>query len=87
MIGLLWFDNDKKRPLEEKVKQAVEAYCGKPHFAGQVPDTCYVHPTMLQDGQEVRLDGVRVIAATNMPPYHFLVGTETERKKTFIGRR
>jgi hypothetical protein len=64
MIGLPWFANDKKRPLEDRVRRAVEAYCEKPPFAGQAPDTCYVHPTMLQGDQEVRLDDVRVVAAT-----------------------
>ena len=51
-IGLLWFDDSKKRTLEEKVDEARAAYCTKSRFAGKAPDTCFVHRAMLPEGQE-----------------------------------
>ena len=72
-VGLLWCDTSKKRSLEEKVSAAVAAFLSKPRFEGQVPNVCYVHQGMLPDHQEIRLDGVRVIPATNIPPFHLFV--------------
>jgi hypothetical protein len=75
-VGLLWCDTSRKRALEEKVSAAVAAYLAKPRFEGQVPNVCYVHHGMLPDDKEIRLDGVRVVPATNIPPFHLLVGVE-----------
>ena len=75
-VGLLWCDTSKKRSLEAKVRAAVAAYRAKSRFAGQVPNVCYVHHGMLLDKQEIWLDGVRVVAATNIPPSHLFIGVE-----------
>ncbi len=72
-IGLLWFDDNKDKSLEKKIDEAVGAYCAKPRFAGKTPDICYVHTSVLPEGQEIRLNGVRVVAATTIFPHHFLV--------------
>jgi len=75
-IGLLWFDDNKDKSLEAKVDEAVAAYCAKPRFAGKTPNTCYVHASTLPEGQEVHLDGVRIVAITTVAPNSFLVGEE-----------
>jgi hypothetical protein len=75
-VGLLWCDTSKKRSLEAKVSAAVAAYVAKPRFEGQVPNVCYVHHSMLSDGKEIRLNGIRVVPATNIPPFHLFVGVE-----------
>jgi len=75
-VGLLWFDDSEDKSLEEKVSEAVAAYCSKPRFRAETPDTCYVHPSTLPAGQEVRINGVRVIAAETVAPHYFLVGVE-----------
>ena len=74
--GLLWFDDNKKKPLEEKVSAAAAAYRAKPHFEGRDPNVCYVHHAMLSDGQETWCDGVRVVPAANIPPFHLFVGVD-----------
>ena len=43
-VGMLWLDDDAKRPLEEKVTRAVEYYEQK---YGQLPELCLVNPTQL----------------------------------------
>jgi hypothetical protein len=75
-VGLLCCDTSRKRSLEAKVSAAVAAYLAKPRFAGQVPNVCYVHHSMLSDELETRVDGVRVVPATNIPPFHLFVGVE-----------
>lgn len=80
-IGLLWYDGDPKRPLEDKVGQAVERYREK---YGRMPNTCYVHPLLVGDRST---DGlrlacrsrsaeavVRVLAAPNILVHHFWLG-------------
>lgn len=77
-IGLLWFD-DSKKALEEKVNAAKAAYCAKPRFSGQTPDTCFVHRSMLPEGQDaVQMNGVRIAASATVPPYHLLIGVGSE---------
>jgi hypothetical protein len=78
-IGLLWFDDSKKKTLEEKVDEAKAAYCAKSRFAGKTPDTCFVHPSMLPEGQKsVQMNGVRIAARFTIPAYHLLIGVESE---------
>ena len=73
-IGLLWFDDSPARSLEEKVQAALAAFSGKERFRGQKADTCCVHPSLLPDGKNGRLDGVRLVGAPYVHPHHFLVG-------------
>ena len=75
-VGLLWFDDNKDKSLKTKVNEAMAAYCAKPRFAGKTPNTCYVHPSVLPENQEVCLTGVRVVATATVAPNHFLVGEE-----------
>ena len=41
--GLLWFDDDPRRQLEDKVLRAAAHYERK---YGQVPNLCFVHPSV-----------------------------------------
>jgi hypothetical protein len=77
-VGLLWFDDSKRKTLETKVNEAKAAYCAKPRFAGQTPDVCYVHPSMLQEEQNsIQLNGVRITAAATILPHHLFIGVES----------
>ncbi len=70
--GLLWFDNDSKRSLEDKIAQAVERYVQK---FGHQPNICYVNPQMIVEQDAVRLSKqVRLATARNVLPHHFWVG-------------
>ena len=80
-IGLLWYDGDPKRPLEDKVGQAAERYRQK---YGRWPNTCYVHPQVVgaQGTGGLRLDcqvksaksTIRILPAANILVHHFWVG-------------
>ena len=47
-IGLLWHNNDPKTTMTEKVGQAADYYANK---YGKAPNLCFVHPSMLADGE------------------------------------
>lgn len=72
MTGMLWFDNDPKTSLEDKIKKAAGYYSEKYH---KNADLCFVHPTMMpEDG--VSVDGIRVIESKHVRPNHFHIGQE-----------
>lgn len=69
-IGMLWYDDDNKRPLGEKVARAVEHYKAK---YGAVPTVCYVNPSTLKEGPETSA-GVQIRTARNVLVDHFWIG-------------
>ena len=70
--GMLWFDNDENRTLEEKLNHAVTRYIFK---YGSSPNICYVHPSMLLGGYPA-LEGITVRGSNMVLPYHFWLGHE-----------
>jgi len=70
--GLLWFDNDPKRTLADKVNQAATRYHVK---FGATPNTCYVNEKQF-DGKTEAVGGVRLKSVNNIQPNHFFIGIE-----------
>jgi len=73
--GLLWFDDDPQRELEEKIKRAARHYQQK---FGQPPNICYVHPSLL-DGASRQVDKLEVAPLSSVLRHHFWVGKEREK--------
>jgi len=69
-IGMLWYDDDSKRPFSEKVARAVDYYKAK---YGSVPTVCFVNPASLKDSPEMAA-GVQIRAARNVMVDHFWLG-------------
>jgi hypothetical protein len=69
-IGMLWYDDDHKRPLNEKVARAVDHYRTK---YGVAPTVCFVNPVTLRDGPEMAA-GVHLRSARNVMIDHFWIG-------------
>ena len=85
-IGLLWYDDNPRRELEDKVGEAAQRYRAK---YGRWPNTCYVHPQMVADRleQELRVacpkrdrTVIRVVSAPNILPHHYWLGVTTKEK-------
>lgn len=74
-IGWMWFDNDAKRTLEEKIQLAVQHYREK---FGYVPNTCFVNKNLLAE-DEMQCGRVRVVAARNIMPDYFWLGVADTR--------
>jgi hypothetical protein len=71
-LGWLWFDNDPKTGLEEKIAQAAGRFQQK---FGQPPRLCYVNERALT-GVQATCGRTRVLGATNVRPGHFLFVVE-----------
>lgn len=81
-IGMLWFDGDNRRTLEEKVTRAVTHYQEK---YGQAPTLCFVNPATLNGGPD-QVAGVHLRKLRSVMPDHFWLGVgesgaETGRRK------
>ena len=82
-IGMLWYDDDAKRPFDAKVASAVEYYKNK---YGAAPTVCYVHPNLLtaerapSTESALSAEGLRVSAGIQLRPMrtvminHFWLG-------------
>jgi len=71
--GLLWFDADPKRALNEKIAQAADRYR---HKFGRKPNLCYVNPLMLAGSEPAECNGVRLVPSRNVLKHHFWIGVE-----------
>jgi len=68
--GLLWFDDDPRRPFSVKIERAAAYYTAK---YGRAPNVCYVHPSCLpQPAPEPAC--VAVHSAPDILPHHFMLG-------------
>jgi hypothetical protein len=72
-IGMLWFDNDPKNDLASKISRAADYYQKK---YGQVPDLCFVHPSMLQ-GDSCKAGRIDIKPNRSVRPNHFWIGVNT----------
>ena len=68
--GLLWFDDDPRRRMDEKIRQAAARFRQK---FGVAPDVCYVSEQAI-DRADMRIDDVRVLPMSTVRPHHFWVG-------------
>src|SRR6185436_19008128 len=69
-IGMLWYDDDTKRKLDEKVARAAQYYQTK---YGVAPTICYLHPSMLED-KTGAAGGVQLRSARTVLVNHFWIG-------------
>lgn len=70
-IGLLWYDDDPKRDLAEKVRRAARRYRQK---YGTPPNVCYVHPSA--NGKTRKVDDIRITTLPSVLPHHLWIGQE-----------
>ena len=69
-IGMLWYDDDTKRKLDEKVARAAQYYQTK---YGVAPTICYLHPSMLED-KTGAAGSVQLRSARTVLVNHFWIG-------------
>jgi hypothetical protein len=91
--GLLWFDDDPRKELEEKVLRAAAHYESK---YGQAPELCFVHPSAFNgngNGKRgkkkddvVKAGEVEIRAGRSVLQHHFWLGM-AEEKSQASGRK
>ena len=69
-IGMLWFDNDPKVDLPQKVTRAADYYRKK---YGEAPTLCYINPAMLEKG-ETGAGKIEVKTSPTIMPNHLWIG-------------
>jgi hypothetical protein len=84
-VGLLWYDSDPQRELEDKIGQAAQRYREK---FGCWPNTCFVHPQAMKNGAERELRVacqlqaakamIRVVSAPYILLHHFWLGINND---------
>jgi hypothetical protein len=92
--GLLWFDDDPRKELEEKVLRAAAHYERK---YGQAPNLCFVHPSAFngngngngkrgKKGDSVKAGEVEIRPGRSVLQHHFWLGV-AEEKPQASGRK
>ena len=81
-VGMLWFDNDNKSNLPEKVKRAATYYHGK---YGVQPNLCFVHPSMaknvspdIPEPKSMKSGPIEVRLTKSVLPHHFWIGVHKQ---------
>lgn len=69
--GLLWYDDNPKRSLAEKVRRAARRYRQK---FSTPPDVCYVHPSA--NGETHTVDDIRIVTLPSVLLHHYWIGQE-----------
>ena len=80
--GLLWFDNDPKRSLSEKIKRAATRYQSK---FSRKPTVCYLNHADYS-GKLENVNGIMLRSAHNVLRHHLWIGVEEQklRSKTTV---
>ena len=71
-IGMLWFKDDKKMSLKEKLEEAAAFYLNK---YGSMPNTCFVHPSTFE-GKILTEAGMKVQKDKEVMENHYWIGVE-----------
>lgn len=74
--GLLWYDDNPKRDLAEKIAPAARRYR---HKFGAPPNTCFVHPSVLKSGKAQQVNGLHVAPLATVLRHHFWLGREEKK--------
>lgn len=72
-IGMLWFDNDPKTTLEQKISKAAAYYQNK---NGTSANRCYVSSKAISEQMEFSIDGVQVSGRNGICLHYFWMGVE-----------
>ena len=73
-MGLLWHDSTDK-PIADKVRDAATRYAER---FGKKPNTCYVNPTQLPDGERT-VNEIAIRPSSRVLRHHFWIGVESEQ--------
>ena len=77
-VGMLWFDNDRRKDLSSKVTRAANYYREK---YGRAPNVCFVHPSMLGASNGSGTNGNGSSGQNGSTPKN-----ESETKKLMAGK-
>jgi hypothetical protein len=77
-VGMLWYDGDPKRGMEEKVELAAAYYREK---YGRRPNLCFIHPDTAGDSVLSSTNKIEVRTNASVLQDHFWVGMQPDEIK------
>jgi hypothetical protein len=80
--GMLWYDDDSERTLEEKVRRAADYYRDK---FGRLPDLCLLNPNTLNGGP-AKVAKIELRTKPNVLLHHFWLGMDESGNGASGGR-
>ncbi len=88
-VGLLWYDDDPKRPTALKIADGMARYRER---LGTAPTTCYLNPRQLEavtaptrhKGVGAPLPNASLISDDTMRPNYFLIGVEESDQQPIL---
>lgn len=70
--GMMWFDSDNKRSLEQKIVEAARYYTAK---YKRKPELVLINPTEVKPGEIIpRLPGIAIENQNIVLPHHIWIG-------------
>jgi hypothetical protein len=67
--GMLWFDNDPKSTMAEKIRKAANYYERK---YGSKPTLCFINPKNLE--ANLAVEGIQITASSQVLQGHYWLG-------------
>jgi hypothetical protein len=77
-VGMLWYDDDRKQDLDDKVGRAANHYRSK---YGRVPNLCFANPRTLGKNPPKEIVGLKLRSSGSVLPHHFWLGVDDKAKK------
>jgi hypothetical protein len=73
-FGMMWFDDNPKTTLADKLERAIHYYSQK---YGHTPDVCFVNPSMLKEPLK-QANNITIRPYRSILPCHFWIGLEDQ---------
>lgn len=72
-VGMLWFDGKDEQDVRPRVQAAASYYRSK---YGQMPNVCFLHPSMIAEPGMVKVDGVAIRLSESILRGHLWLGVD-----------
>ena len=72
-VGMLWYDDDRRQELGDKVGRAANHYRSK---YGRIPNLCMANPKTLGKNPPNEVEGLKLRPSGAVLPNHFWLGVD-----------
>ena len=77
-VGMLWYDDDRRQELGDKVGRAANHYRSK---YGRIPNLCMANPKTLGKNPPKEVEGLQLRSSGSVLPHHFWLGVDDKSRK------
>lgn len=76
-VGMMWYDDDRKQELGDKMGRAANHYQSK---YGRVPNLCFANPKTLGKNPPKEIRGMELRISGSVLPHHYWLGVNDRLK-------